>query len=149
MTKFHAVISKLWKFLHRLCSIVHIALKLLLDENAHISKFLEKKISPLYIFNLWYNNLFIFTKISADRQWRKNDPSREVLEQLVRSTGLWERCTFQATGHYQCDYYDNFFIGKFLLYKILWSQKQAFAILEAYKAFEKLTKNWTQKYFVQ
>lgn len=47
----------------------------------------------------------------ADRQWRRNDPGREVIETLVRSTGLWERCTFQATGHYQCDDYDSFFIG--------------------------------------
>lgn len=47
----------------------------------------------------------------ADRQWRKNNPSKEVIETLIRSTGLWERCTFQATGHYQCDDYDTFFIG--------------------------------------
>lgn len=47
----------------------------------------------------------------ADREWRKNDPSMEVIETLVRKTGLWERCTFQATGHYQCDDYDAFFIG--------------------------------------
>jgi claudin len=48
----------------------------------------------------------------ADRQWRKNDPGKEIIETLIRSTGLWERCTFQATGHYQCDDYDNYFIGK-------------------------------------
>lgn len=47
----------------------------------------------------------------ADRQWRRNDPGKEVIETLIRSTGLWERCTFQATGHYQCDDYDSFFIG--------------------------------------
>lgn len=47
----------------------------------------------------------------ADRQWRKNDPGKEIIETLIRSTGLWERCTFQATGHYQCDDYDNYFIG--------------------------------------
>lgn len=56
-------------------------------------------------------SLFMNIIACADRQWRRNDPGREVIETLVRSTGLWERCYFQATGHYQCDDYDSFFIG--------------------------------------
>ena len=104
-TKFQAVISESCKFLYspKTCGF-------LLVEKSTYEQTFEEKISSFIYFKS--SLLFIFTKISADRQWRKNDPSREVLEQLVRSTGLWERCTFQATGHYQCDYYDNFFIGK-------------------------------------
>ena len=112
MYYFQAVISDLRTFLYSPKTSRFLLLKKRTYNLDDMSKLLKKKYPPFLYFKC--SLLFILTKISADRQWRKNDPSREVLEQLVRSTGLWERCTFQATGHYQCDYYDNFFIGKLL-----------------------------------
>ncbi|XP_039273081.1 claudin-7-like [Styela clava] len=43
--------------------------------------------------------------------WRKNDLEGEVIESIIRTTGLWVRCTHQATGHWTCNDYDSFFLG--------------------------------------
>ncbi|XP_002129997.2 claudin-7 [Ciona intestinalis] len=43
--------------------------------------------------------------------WRKNDLQGEVIESVIRTTGLWVRCTTQATGLWTCDDYDSFFLG--------------------------------------
>ncbi|XP_039253784.1 claudin-7-like [Styela clava] len=43
--------------------------------------------------------------------WRKNDPSGEVLESIIRHQGIWIRCISYPTGTWQCDDYDTFFIG--------------------------------------
>lgn len=43
--------------------------------------------------------------------WRRNDLEGEVLESIRRSSGLWTKCTFLATGNWNCDAYDRFFIG--------------------------------------
>jgi len=43
--------------------------------------------------------------------WRRNDLEGEVIESIRRSSGLWTKCTFLATGNWNCDAYDRFFIG--------------------------------------
>jgi len=47
--------------------------------------------------------------------WRRNDLEGEVIETIRRSSGnslgLWTKCTYLATGNWNCDAYDRFFIG--------------------------------------
>ena len=43
--------------------------------------------------------------------WRKNDVQGEVVETIIRTQGLWWKCTFFPTGNWQCDDYDRFFIA--------------------------------------
>lgn len=35
----------------------------------------------------------------------------EVIEAIIKTSGLWVRCTYQATGQWTCDNYDSFFLG--------------------------------------
>lgn len=44
-------------------------------------------------------------------EWRRNDPSGEVLESIIRHQGIWVRCISYPTGQWQCDDYDSFFLG--------------------------------------
>nr|CAB96129.1 putative claudin [Halocynthia roretzi] len=43
--------------------------------------------------------------------WKRSDVKGEVIESITRTTGLWIRCTQQATGHWTCDNYDSYFLG--------------------------------------
>ena len=47
----------------------------------------------------------------ATPEWRKNDVQGEVVETIIRTQGLWWKCTFYPTGNWQCDDYDRFFIA--------------------------------------
>ena len=67
--------------------------------------------------------------------WRRNDLEGEVLESIRRSSGLWTKCTFLATGNWNCDAYDRFFIGLPAALQVTISQ-----IIINYKLF-KLTKD--------
>lgn len=44
-------------------------------------------------------------------EWRRNDPKVEIIESVVRHQGIWLRCTAYATGQWQCDDFDAFFLG--------------------------------------
>lgn len=44
-------------------------------------------------------------------EWKRNDPTGEVLEAIVRHQGIWIKCISYPTGTWQCDDYDTFFIG--------------------------------------
>ncbi|CAK8675126.1 claudin-1-like [Clavelina lepadiformis] len=44
-------------------------------------------------------------------EWRRNDPTNEVIELIVRREGIWSRCIAYPTGLYQCDDFDRFFVG--------------------------------------
>ena len=43
--------------------------------------------------------------------WRRNDPQGDVIENIIRSQGLWFQCTLYTHGSWQCDDYDQFFIS--------------------------------------
>ena len=45
--------------------------------------------------------------------WKQNDRSGQVMENIRRFEGLWEKCTSSAVGINACDQFDHFIIGKF------------------------------------
>ena len=44
--------------------------------------------------------------------WKQNDRSGQVMENIRRFEGLWEKCTSSAVGINACDQFDHFIIGK-------------------------------------
>ena len=44
-------------------------------------------------------------------EWKTNDTQGEVIETIRRSQGLWISCMTMSSGHWQCDQYDQFFLG--------------------------------------
>jgi len=43
--------------------------------------------------------------------WKQNDRSGQVMENIRRFEGLWEKCTSSAVGINACDQFDHFIIG--------------------------------------
>lgn len=58
----------------------------------------------------WISLLLSIATIAIP-DWRKNDVQGEVVETIIRTQGLWWKCTFFPTGNWQCDDYDRFFIA--------------------------------------
>ena len=49
--------------------------------------------------------------ICVSPEWKTNDTQGEVIETIRRSQGLWISCMTMSSGHWQCDQYDQFFLG--------------------------------------
>ena len=44
--------------------------------------------------------------------WSRDTNYNDVIEAQKYAYGLWWKCIFISTGHWTCDAYDNFFLGK-------------------------------------
>lgn len=53
----------------------------------------------------------IATIATLSNDWAKSDVSKEVLESVRRSWGLWMRCQHVAAGLNTCDHYDRLILG--------------------------------------
>lgn len=62
-------------------------------------------------FVLSFVNLGLIITCITLPDWRVNDVEGEVLEYSKRTQGLYTKCTFFATGNWQCEDYDKFFIA--------------------------------------
>lgn len=50
--------------------------------------------------------------------WSRDTHNNDVIETQYFAYGLWWKCIYISTGHWTCDDYDRFFLGKLIKIKL-------------------------------